>query len=156
MASGHRKLWYTEVGCFESHWAPAMVLIPQIHRGRTQGIVLHWQHLKFQRNCTKCSQLFWVQFRRRSKVCFAGQGHWGKFHYRWWQIRSSWFNRIYHHFPRSPPPPPKIKNSGHGGQCTARREPFLVFHGPDENVIRVISWVGQTGKLGEHTTGHCL
>ena len=38
------------------------------------------------------------------------------------------------------PHPPKIKNSGqHWGQSAARRESFLVFRGPEENVIRVIS-----------------
>lgn len=37
-------------------------------------------------------------------------------------------------------PTPKIKSSGqHWGQFEARGESFLVFYGPDKNVIRVIS-----------------
>ena len=116
-----------------------MVLSPQIHRGRTQG---HCPPLAAPEVSKKLHKMFTAVLSSVQKKVKSMLGRSGAL--REVSLKMMTDSKLSIHPNLSPltlfPPLPKIKNSGrHWGQCTARREPFLVFHGPDENVIRVIS-----------------
>lgn len=117
-----------------------MVLVPWIYRGRTQDLCPPPAAPEVSKplHVTFTAILSSVQKKVKSMLCRSGalkEGSFTKDDDRFEALDST--KSVTTH---PVPPTPKIKNSGqHWGQFEARRESFLVFYGPDKNVIRVIS-----------------